>query len=124
MTRSLPNSSTSPVSTLKGWPASATSSPMRNTRGSRRISSASAAARAHDGPADGRVDELHVLAVDALGVDPEGPGPGEDLAGRRLGAGRVLAVEVVLADVDHRQRPERGHVHRLVQEALAERAVA
>src|SRR5204862_415228 len=45
-------------------------------------------------------------------------------AGGSLGAGRVLAVEVVLADVDHRQRPERGHVHRLVQEALAERAVA
>src|SRR2546425_10399027 len=42
MTRSVPNSWTSPVSTLKGWPASATSSPMMNTRGSRRISSASA----------------------------------------------------------------------------------
>src|SRR3989454_4796172 len=235
MTRSLPNSSTSPVSTLKGWPASATSSPMRNTRGSRRISSASAsrtaspyvssrsapsrvdilvhlarlgvgrgqrelhpavhlslhvrddpledalvgellrgeppgqrverivlghpllllllraidlavdvadvmavvaiglalqerralaAARTLDEPPHGRVDELHVLAVDALGVDPEGPGAGEDLAGGGLGAGRVLAVEVVLADVDHRQHPERGHVHHLVQEALAERAVA
>src|SRR5262245_65479683 len=42
MTRSVPNSCTSPVSTLKGWPASATSSPMTNTRGSRRISSARA----------------------------------------------------------------------------------
>src|ERR671930_2177548 len=40
MTRSVPNSCTSPVSVLKGCPASATSSPMRNTRGSRRISSA------------------------------------------------------------------------------------
>src|SRR2546430_10181770 len=40
MIRLVPNSCTSPVSTLKGWPASATSSPMRNTRGSRRISSA------------------------------------------------------------------------------------
>src|SRR5438067_11035039 len=38
--RSVPNSCTSPTSVLKGWPASATSSPMRNTRGSRRISSA------------------------------------------------------------------------------------
>src|SRR5438093_689839 len=36
----MPNSWTSPVRVLNGWPASATSSPMRNTRGSRRISSA------------------------------------------------------------------------------------
>src|SRR5262245_38872547 len=42
MIRSLPNSSTSPVSTLKVVPASATSSPMRTTFGSRRISSAMA----------------------------------------------------------------------------------
>src|SRR5262245_2328394 len=40
MIRSLPNSSTSPVNTLKVVPASATSSPMRTTFGSRRISSA------------------------------------------------------------------------------------
>src|SRR5215469_5831334 len=41
-TRSLPNSSTSPDNTLKGVPASATSSPRMQTRVSRRISSASA----------------------------------------------------------------------------------
>src|ERR1700732_2699125 len=41
-TRSLPNSSTSPDKTLNGVPASATSSPMTQTRESRRISSASA----------------------------------------------------------------------------------
>src|ERR1700688_3129737 len=41
-TRSVPNSSTSPESTLKGVPASATSSPKMQTRESRRISSASA----------------------------------------------------------------------------------
>src|SRR5438128_2216785 len=40
--RSGPNSSTSPESTLKGVPASATSSPITNTVGSRRSSSASA----------------------------------------------------------------------------------
>src|SRR5262245_3649449 len=40
MMRSLPNSSTRPVSTLNVVPASATSSPMRTTLGSRRISSA------------------------------------------------------------------------------------
>src|SRR6266699_2997738 len=42
ITRSLPNSSTNPDNTLKGVPASATSSPIMHTRGSRRISSASA----------------------------------------------------------------------------------
>src|SRR6516162_868217 len=41
-TRSAPNSSTRPDSTLNGVPASATSSPKMHTRGSRRISSASA----------------------------------------------------------------------------------
>src|SRR2546428_13811793 len=42
ITRSVPNSSTSPDNTLKGVPASATSSPKMHTRVSRRISSASA----------------------------------------------------------------------------------
>src|SRR3977135_2066894 len=42
ITRSAPNSSTSPDNTLNGVPASATSSPKMHTRGSRRISSASA----------------------------------------------------------------------------------
>src|ERR1700674_3723195 len=41
-TRSLPNSSSKPERTLKGVPASATSSPRMQTVGSRRISSASA----------------------------------------------------------------------------------
>src|SRR6516164_5450568 len=41
-TRSFPNSSTRPESTLKGVPASATSSPIMQTVRSRRISSASA----------------------------------------------------------------------------------
>src|SRR5215471_13479233 len=42
ITRFLPNSCTNPESTLNGVPASATSSPMMKTVGSRRISSASA----------------------------------------------------------------------------------
>src|SRR5216684_3054361 len=42
ITRSAPNSSTSPDKTLNGVPASATSSPKMHTRASRRISSASA----------------------------------------------------------------------------------
>ena len=42
ITRSGPNSATRPDSTLNGVPASATSSPITNTRSSRRSSSASA----------------------------------------------------------------------------------
>ena len=42
ITRWVPNSSTKPSNTLKGVPASATSSPMIKTRLSRRISSAMA----------------------------------------------------------------------------------
>src|SRR3954470_7588412 len=42
-TRCVPNSSTSPLSTLNGVPASATSSPITKTSGSRRISSTKAA---------------------------------------------------------------------------------
>src|SRR6056297_527815 len=47
-TRSVPNSSTRPLRTLKGVPASATSSPMMKTVLSRRISSASASLTAWD----------------------------------------------------------------------------
>src|SRR5438477_11178038 len=46
--RSAPNSSTRPESTLKGVPASATSSPIRKTDGSRRNSSAIASLTAWD----------------------------------------------------------------------------
>src|SRR5262249_35288589 len=80
--------------------------------------------RALDEAAHRGIDGLHVLAIDALRVDAECLRPGEDLAGDGFAARRVLAVEVVLAHVDHRQLPERGHVHGLVDETLAERTVA
>ncbi len=50
MMRSGPNSSTSPFNTLNVVPASATSSPMRTTVGSRRISSAIASRMASPNP--------------------------------------------------------------------------
>src|SRR6266511_1544424 len=65
-----------------------------------------------------------VLAVDDLGGDAERRGPSGDLARRGLGVGRVLVVEVVLADEDDRELPQRGHVHDLVQHALAEGPLA
>src|SRR3989442_14605583 len=69
-----------------------------------------AAARPLDELAHRRVDRLNVLAVDALGVDPEGFGARQDLAGDGLAAGGVLAVEGVLPDVNDGKLPERGHV--------------
>src|SRR5947208_10283573 len=225
ITRSVPNSSTRPESTLNGVPASATSSPITNTVGSRRSSSRKASltacasvssrvdmvrhlargregrvqgvlhcvldlgpdalahplelsvvaeprreqrdrvalarpalllflrpvvgavdvadvmavvaiGRAHDEaralatprPRDrtlGRlVDGEHVLAVDLLRRDPERLRPRGDRAGGDVLVAGVLVVEVVLADVDHGQLPERGHVHHLVEEPLAEGALA
>src|SRR5688572_10217747 len=50
ITRFVPNSSTSPLTTLKGVPASATSSPSSTMRGSRRISSANASRIASPNP--------------------------------------------------------------------------
>src|SRR5215472_10981043 len=238
MTRSVPNSSTRPFSTLKGVPASATPSPRMKTAGSRRISSASASltawpmvswrrpsagplsvdilgdlrrvgeggfqperdARCHLGPdllverlqlvgaggsalcqargqqrdrvpvakpgilllpgsvvravdvahvvaavavgvaeqkarsltgprpldrsGRGCVHRHHVLAVDLGRLDAERPGARGQVARRRLQIVGVLVVEVVLADVDHRQAPERSHVHRLVEQALTKCPIA
>src|SRR5256885_11378208 len=83
-----------------------------------------ARAGALDGARRRRVHGADVLAVDLLRRDPERLRPRDHLARGRLGDVRVLAVEVVLAGVDHGQLPERGHVHHLVEDALAERAVA
>src|SRR5688572_26145648 len=237
MIRSLPNSSTRPVSTLNVVPASATSAPMRTTFGSRRISSAMASLMAspkvssltavassgidvlvhlvrigigsvdgklHGGihlrnqllldgiesgaigeavvhhplavqrdrvalrhpllffglravvgagdvadvmsvvsvglelqegrslplarPLDvfrrGRVDVADVLAIDRLGGNPEGLGARADVARRRLREVRVLVVSVVLARKDHRKLPQLCQVELLVEQPLAEGALA
>src|SRR5215467_10073618 len=63
MMRSLPNSSTSPVSTLNVVPASATSSPIRTTRGSRRISWAIASLMASP-----KVSSRPVVAISSIDV--------------------------------------------------------
>src|SRR2546423_1297120 len=83
-----------------------------------------AAPRPRDRALGRLVDGEHVLAVDLLRRDPERLRPRGDRAGGDVLVARVLVVEVVLADVDHGQLPERGHVHHLVEEPLAERALA
>src|SRR4051812_6021367 len=83
-TRFVPNSSTSPDRTLNGVPASATSSPMTNTFGSRRISSTSAALTACANVISG-IDILrHLRGVGIRGVERELH------AGLDLGPGLVL----------------------------------
>src|SRR5579872_7208904 len=67
ITRSVPNSSTSPESTLNGVPASATSSPMMKTLGSRRISSANASRTAWPKVSWRAVSVSAALSVDILG---------------------------------------------------------
>src|SRR5438309_1932438 len=71
-----------------------------------------------------RVDSTRVLTVDFARFDPERARPREDVARRDVEVVGVLVVLVVLADVDHWQPPERGHVHHLVDEPLAERALS
>src|SRR5947207_11866309 len=75
-TRSLPNSSTRPFTTLKGVPASATSSPKSTTLGSRRISSLSASRIAS--PKESSRPAATVSGIDILVNAP------------RVGIGRVL----------------------------------
>src|SRR5271165_610643 len=66
-TRSLPNSSTRPERTLNGVPASATSSPMMQTCGSRRISSASASRTACPKVSSrGVVSDIAASGIDVL----------------------------------------------------------
>src|ERR671937_601693 len=70
------------------------------------------------------VDRAHVLSVDLRRRDSERLGPRRNVARSRLRVQRVFAVQIVLARVDDRQLPERRHVHHLVEEPLAERALA
>src|SRR5712691_633562 len=80
------------------------------------------------GALDGKLGSVEhgadVLAVDLLRWDSERLPARYEVAGGRLGVVRVFVIEVVFAGVDHRQLPERRHVHHLVEDALPERALA
>ena len=87
-----------------------------------------------DGPAPARVsstETLHrergrddVVAVDRRRTDAVAGGAPLERRRVLLVGGRELGVAVVLAEEDDRQLPDRGQVHRLVERALRDRAVA
>src|SRR5262245_2780451 len=91
MMRSLPNSSTRPTSTLKVVPASATSSPMRTTLGSRRISSAMASLMASP-----NVSSLTAVASSGIDVLVHLAGIGIRRVDRELDGGVHFGDEVSL----------------------------
>ncbi len=73
----------------------------------------------------GVVHDADVVSVDARLGHRVGVGPVGDAVDRRGEVLRgVLAVEVVLAQEDHRERPDRRHVQRLVKRPDVRRAVA
>src|SRR5258708_16208398 len=57
-------------------------------------------------------------------MNPKGFRPAAHLARRRLRKVGVFIIEVILADVDHRQLPQRSHIHGLVEHSLAKRPIA
>ena len=74
----------------------------------------------------GAIDHVGVVAVDHDLLEPIGRGAvaGRMLHRRHVADRRVLHVEIVLADEDHRQLPDRGEVQRLVERADVGGAVA
>src|SRR5487761_68429 len=72
----------------------------------------------------GLVDRADVLAIHLGGWDAEG-GRAVDRESRDgLRSRGVLTVKIVLADIDHGKSPERGHVHDLVENPLAQGSIA
>ena len=69
-------------------------------------------------------DRDDVVAVDRDVVDAVPRRPTLERCGVLVGGRRELGVAVVLAPEDDRQLPHRGEVHRLVERALRDRAVA
>src|SRR6516165_10795144 len=101
ITRSVPNSSTRPDNTLKGVPASATSSPRTKTRGSRRISSANASRTASANVSSRTVVSTTPASGPALGIDVlfglvrTGEGSSQGKLNRRLNLRLDLRVDLL-----------------------------
>src|SRR5208282_4674008 len=68
------------------------------------------------------VNRAHILTVHAGSLQTKGGCPRENVSGGGFRVMRVFVVEIVLADVDHRQLEELGEVHLFIENSLAERA--
>src|SRR2546427_9630484 len=70
------------------------------------------------------MDDSDILAVDRFGMNSKCLSARRYFARRGFPEIRVLVVLIILTDIDHRELPERRHVHDFVQQPLTERAIA
>src|ERR1700722_8971815 len=60
----------------------------------------------------------HILPVNSFSMDSKRSRPRSHFARSRLGIVGVLRVRIVLANINHRQLPQLGHVHLFVNDSL------
>src|SRR6266513_2908030 len=75
-------------------------------------------------PVRRRVHRSHILPVHAFCLHSKRSSARQDVTRRCLRIMRIFRIKIVLADVDHRQSPQRRQVHHLVKHALSERSFA
>src|ERR1022692_78745 len=67
------------------------------------------------------IHRAHILPVHTLGFQAESCGAAENGARRSFAVVRVLVVEIIFTDEDHRQLPQLRQVHYFIKRSLAER---
>ena len=70
------------------------------------------------------IDRAHILTVDSRCLNPECGGAAQNRSRRCFGVVRVLVVEIVFANVDHRQLPELRQIHHFIERSLPQRTFA
>src|SRR5256885_1903540 len=80
--------------------------------------------RAVNVPLRCRITPPHVLPVHAFRMHSKRRSACQDVARRCLRIMRVFRIKIVLADVDHRQFPQRRQVHHLIKHTLSKRSFA
>src|SRR5713226_6096822 len=71
-----------------------------------------------------RVHGSHVLPIHAFRLYSKSSSPRQNVPRRRLRIMRVFRVQIVFANVNHRQFPQRRQVHHLIQNPLPQRSFA
>src|SRR5436305_412715 len=70
------------------------------------------------------VNGPYILPIHFFRMNTKGPRPCAHFSSSRLRKVRIFIVEIVLADVDHRQFPQRSHVHSFVEHSLPKRTIS